>query len=814
MKRRSKVFLGILLSFALVVGLIPGVNGTASADETANGPHTHDDIAFKILDESTTLPTIPGDYYFYLTQNVSLSGSWTVPKGTTTLCLNGHRISGNRTDDVIKISDGSTLNLYDCSNGAQGTIDTGLYGVRVGAGGTFNLFGGTISGNSGSVMTDGGGVGVYWGTFNMYGGVIRDNETAQYGAGVYVRGGTFNMFGGVIRNNSANDGMTNPSGGGVFVEDTFNMHGGMITGNNAKNTGGGVAIGGNGTLNMDGGTISKNTAGSGGGIMIYSDGSFIMSGGTISQNSATGDGGGVYDAGKISLFGKPTIIGNFKGVADDNNVFLGVNRTFNITGELSPGASVGVCMEDVKAFTSNYITNNGSTPPSAFFSSDRNSYTVALTDDGTEAVLATAYTVSFYANSHGTAPESQIVEPGGKVSKPEDPVAEGYAFSGWYKEASCTNAWDFGSDRVTQNTTLYAKWKVQTRVIKAPMANTLFYNESEQQLVTAGEAIGAEPLYALGVDAATAPDDSDYSRSIPTGTDVGTYFVWYKFVGMGNHTDIDPECVTVTIALPSYTVTFSTDSHGTAPQSQTILSGGKVIKPEDPVDDAYSFGGWYREASCENAWNFESDTVTETIILYAKWTKKEQAKVTKAPTAKSLVYNESVQELVTAGEAEGGEIQYASGRDATTAPDALAYTTSIPTGTDVGTYYVWYKVVGDSNHLDKEAAVIKAVIVPPFDAEHVNFILPAGRIEANAFAGDEAIAIVDAGYCTSLGEHAFRDCRGLTQILLSADCEFPASAFEGCEALIAIYAPGGGKTQKSAEAAGIPFMPVGEEGEK
>jgi uncharacterized repeat protein (TIGR02543 family) len=36
----------------------------------------------------------------------------------------------------------------------------------------------------------------------------------------------------------------------------------------------------------------------------------------------------------------------------------------------------------------------------------------------------------------------------------------GYTFGGWYKEVGCLNAWAFITDKVTANTTLYAKWIV------------------------------------------------------------------------------------------------------------------------------------------------------------------------------------------------------------------------------------------------------------------------------------------------------------------------------------------------------------------
>ena len=40
------------------------------------------------------------------------------------------------------------------------------------------------------------------------------------------------------------------------------------------------------------------------------------------------------------------------------------------------------------------------------------------------------------------------------------------------------------------------------------------------------------------------------------------------------------------------------------------------------------------------------------------------------------------------------------------------YTTSIPTATDVGTYYVWYKAAGDADHADSQPAAVTATISP------------------------------------------------------------------------------------------------------
>lgn len=50
------------------------------------------------------------------------------------------------------------------------------------------------------------------------------------------------------------------------------------------------------------------------------------------------------------------------------------------------------------------------------------------------------------------------VEAGTVISKPADPVAEGYVFTGWYKDAAYKKAWDFAKDVISADTTLYASW--------------------------------------------------------------------------------------------------------------------------------------------------------------------------------------------------------------------------------------------------------------------------------------------------------------------------------------------------------------------
>ena len=103
----------------------------------------------------------------------------------------------------------------------------------------------------------------------------------------------------------------------------------------------------------------------------------------------------------------------------------------------------------------------------------------------------------------------------------------------------------------------------------------------------------------------------------------------------------------------------------------------------------------------------DKEEITEDVTFTPIVLEPSPATVTTAPEAKTLTYNGSAQELVSAGEATGGEMQYALG----TATEATQpYTTSIPAATDAGTYYVWYKAVGDESHVDSEPACVKVII--------------------------------------------------------------------------------------------------------
>ena len=176
-----------------------------------------------------------------------------------------------------------------------------------------------------------------------------------------------------------------------------------------------------------------------------------------------------------------------------------------------------------------------------------------------------------------------------------------------------------------------------------------------------------------------------------------------------------------------FTIYKATSSIETIPTASAItygqtlknstLTGGVVKSGEANVEGTFAWKNTKTKPDVSDSMTTEYDVVfTPTDGNYdsaeskVKLTvNKADSSVAKAPTANTLNYNGKAQELVTAGTAEGGTMQYALGKDASTAPTE-GWSTFIPTANNAGIYYIWYKVVGDENHLDSDAACVTSKI--------------------------------------------------------------------------------------------------------
>lgn len=73
-------------------------------------------------------------------------------------------------------------------------------------------------------------------------------------------------------------------------------------------------------------------------------------------------------------------------------------------------------------------------------------------------------------------------------------------------------------------------------------------------------------------------------------------------------------------AVESWTVAFNSNGGSACDTKFVATADGKLVKPADPTRDGYTFGGWFTDETCAQAYDF-SMPVTADLTLYAKWTK-------------------------------------------------------------------------------------------------------------------------------------------------------------------------------------------------
>lgn len=126
----------------------------------------------------------------------------------------------------------------------------------------------------------------------------------------------------------------------------------------------------------------------------------------------------------------------------------------------------------------------------------------------------------------------------------------------------------------------------------------------------------------LEVDHDVKPTDiPSYDGATPTKASEGlTYYTfngWDKELAPVN--EDTTFFATYTTAHHDAKVVFDLNGEGENLDPVEVVYGERVNKPTDPATYGLTFEGWYLEPNCVTEWNFESDTVTSDMTLYAKW---------------------------------------------------------------------------------------------------------------------------------------------------------------------------------------------------
>ena len=455
---------------------------------------------------------------------------------------------------------------------------------------------------------------------------------------------------------------------------TETVYGGIITGGTGSRIffsngveGGGVIIG-SGALTMNGGNIVGCIANEGGGLFL-SDGSFTMNAGSIVGCSTpnrltTGEAfhGGIYAFGPMAN-GDTTGVITLTGGLIKNNGRYAINAAYMTTiyangGEVYGGVYLNQACKITCLAEDNGITAfKGKTVIGGTSSVNPSHVDWGLFYDGLYIYGNMTGVIVTYKDGDSEYAK-QVLPSGTLATRPDAPAATpGYTFGGWNKADG--TAWDYASDKVTDNITLYAKWAANTYTIafdttggseiapitqdygtqiavpEAPTREGYTFTGWDREIPTTMPAENMTITAKWKVNQYTITFDTNGGSEItPITQDYGTAITapanptreGYTFIGWDKEipTTMPAENMTVTAQweINQYKITFDTNGGSEiAPITQDY--GTAITAPADPTREGYTFIGWDME--------IPATMPAENITLKAKW------KDTEKPTGEIII---------------------------------------------------------------------------------------------------------------------------------------------------------------------------------
>lgn len=183
------------------------------------------------------------------------------------------------------------------------------------------------------------------------------------------------------------------------------------------------------------------------------------------------------------------------------------------------------------------------------------------------------YTVTFNTNGGSTVAEQKI-NYNEKVKEPEAPTQTGYTFAGWYSDANFNTPWNFDTNTVSGNMTLYAKWNINQY--------TVTFNTN-----------GGSDVDSLSVDYGdTVTKPADPTR------DGYTFAGWYSDESLATAWNFETDTVSKDTTLyakwteiPTYTVTVAASSHGSVTVNPTSAAAGEMVTLTIAPETGYTLSG-------------------------------------------------------------------------------------------------------------------------------------------------------------------------------------------------------------------------------
>ena len=290
---------------------------------------------------------------------------------------------------------------------------------------------------------------------------------------------------------------------------------------------------------------------------------------------------------------------------------------------IMPGDKVTLSVKLKEGYVGVRLTSE---PEGLNYTSDGNklSFTMPFHDVKVTLHGVRSYQVNFMYN-YGELDvyQSVDVKEGETVQKPSDPYVSGLTFAGWYDNEACEGEpYDF-TQKINDDITLYADWRVNV---------TVDFGGAKGQAVANGYGPifpGDETEYTRYTYSVHKLGDTalDYKLPYYDGYDFAGWYLTPDFSGES----VDPASYVLTggvtfyaswnqIAVLTYELNYGEQEE---PYAMAVEYVGMSVKniPEAPQRENYKFLGWFRTQDASAASYIDLDTyiVEGGMTLYAGW---------------------------------------------------------------------------------------------------------------------------------------------------------------------------------------------------
>jgi uncharacterized repeat protein (TIGR02543 family) len=301
--------------------------------------------------------------------------------------------------------------------------------------------------------------------------------------------------------------------------------------------------------------------------------------GKVISQAATSGGYVEIDGDNYKFIAKPKDLAHFVNwtaggseVSATEAFPFNYNTDYNLTANFELPVGISCTKTDVTAYggsdgtvtvaasggnssTYEYSINGGTNwqASGSFSGLAAGTYTAAVRDAANTSNVATqsvtvgqpAYTVTFNTQGGNEIPSATVPE-NGHVTDPGAPEKTGYTFIGWFKEQACVTPWNFETDTVTDDTTIWALWTQDGIVFSGSGTEANPYRVTSAgdlaqlaALVNAGNALYNDKYYIQTKDI----DLSAYENWTPIGIYIKPFLGVYdgnkKIIENLQHSDIN-----------------------------------------------------------------------------------------------------------------------------------------------------------------------------------------------------------------------------------------------------------------------------------